>query len=334
LQEIAMKFRFVLAILALAVGLGMAQPITIELILDVSESMAQEVDGVVKIDAAKQAILEILKELDTSFQIGFRVYGHRYPTDDPNTCQDTELLQPIAPFTPEVHTAIAQALETLTPKGKTPIAYALEQAINDLAALPGESAIILVSDGEETCGGSWETAIQKIEELNRELRIYVIGFDVASKESLEPIATATGGTYYAAANAAELVAALETAFQEAAAQTSEPGLEIVIEEADAVWESTSLTFPEALATDIANMDSYIFLDHWQTSLEIFLGLDEGLAAYLSGIDPRIVTEYAQTVHLLPLKWDAELNALVAGVLPTICINYAAASLWLPLSPPW
>jgi len=328
-----MKFRSVLAIVVLAAGLGMAQPITIELILDVSQSMAEEVEGVAKIDAAKQAILEILKELDTSFQIGFRVYGHRYPTDDPNTCHDTELLQPIAPFTSDVYASISQLLDTLTPKGKTPIAYALEQAIEDLTALPGKSAIILVSDGEETCGGSWEAAVQKIEELNREVRIYVIGFDVASQEKLQPIAAATGGEFYAAAGATELATALAAAFQEAVSQL-ELTNEIVIEEADAVWAGPPLTLSEELGGDIAVMGSYIFLDLWQTSFELGLGFEEALVPHLAGIAPRIVTECAQTVHLLPLEWDAELNALVAEVLPTICVNYAAATLWLPLSPPW
>jgi hypothetical protein len=230
--------------------------------------------------------------------------------------------------------AISQLLDTLTPKGKTPIAYTLEQAIDDLASFPGKSAIILVSDGEETCGGSWETAVQKIEELNREVRIYVIGFDGASQEKLQPIAAATGGEFYPAADAAELATALEAAFQEAASQMLEPAEEIVIEEADAVWESTPFTLSEELASDIALMSSYVFLDQWQTSLELLLGLDQALIAHLAGIAPRIVSEYAQTVHLLLLKGDAELNALVAEVLPIICTNYAATALWLPLSPPW
>ena len=41
-----------------------------------------------------------------------------------------------------------------TPRGQTPLTYSLEQAAQDFGATSDEErVIILVSDGEETCGG-------------------------------------------------------------------------------------------------------------------------------------------------------------------------------------
>lgn len=222
-----MRMRWFVAMLAAVIVLalpGLAselQPTNIEIILDASASMTTTVAGGVKFDVARQAIGQLLQLLPTTYNVGLRVYGHRYPSEDTvRSCQDTELLVRLTPLTPEDRTAINQRLTTIVPKGMTPIAYVLEQAANDFATATGKNIIILVSDGEETCNGDPLAKADWIAGLGIGLKAYVIGFDVSSYQQLQGIAERTGGLYYNATNAIELGQMLQ----------------------QAAWESTSVLF--------------------------------------------------------------------------------------------
>lgn len=222
-----MQVRWFVAMLAVVVGLalpGLAselQPTNIEIILDASASMTATVAGGVKFDVARQAIGQLLQLLPPTYNVGLRVYGHRYPSEDTvRSCQDTELLVRLTPLTPESRTAINQRLTTIVPKGMTPIAYVLEQAANDFATAMGKNIIILVSDGEETCGGDPLSKADWIAGLGIGLKVYVVGFDVSSYQQLQGVAERTGGLYYNATNAIELGQMLQ----------------------QAAWESTSVLF--------------------------------------------------------------------------------------------
>jgi len=172
-------------------------------------------------EVAKRAIEQLLEILPISYNVGLRGYGHRFlHTDMARSCTDTELLSSLKPLTQENRTAIKQRLVLMESKGMTPIAYALEQAVNDFVGTTGKNIIILVSDGEETCGGDPLASADYIVSLGIGLKVYVIGFDVSSREQLEGIALRTGGQYYDARNAIELGQALR----------------------QAVWEATSVLF--------------------------------------------------------------------------------------------
>ena len=254
-----------------SIGLG-NQPsqVNIELILDVSESMSGKVDDEVKIETAKRAIIDLLETFVSGLNIGFRVYGHRYHANESGTCTDTELLQPIQAFDSEVKSAIIESLATLQPKGKTPMAYSLEQALNDFIGLPGRSAIILISDGEETCGGAPETIADKISDLGLDLKVYVIGFDVASQGKLEPIATRTGGRYYSTQNASELALVLAQAVQEAIASPSlpPPGPEIKVEGADGVFSIAAMLLSTDLEAASAKVPPHVLVEHSSSAHEL------------------------------------------------------------------
>jgi hypothetical protein len=222
-----MRARWFAAMLAVVVGLALSglaselQPTNIEIILDASASMTATVAGGVKFDVARQAIGQLLQVLPTTYNVGLRVYGHRYPSEDTvRSCQDTELLVRLTPLTPDSRSAINQRLATLQAKGMTPIAYVLEQAANDFATATGKNIIILVSDGEETCGGDPLSRADWIAGLGIGLEVYVVGFDVTSYQQLKGIAERSGGLYYNATNAIELGQMLQ----------------------QAAWESTSVLF--------------------------------------------------------------------------------------------
>ncbi len=220
-------YQWWLVFLAMVVGIAVfatateLEPTNIEIILDVSNSMSETVSGGVKIQVAQKAIEQLLEILPASYNVGLRVYGHRFAyTDTERSCKDTELLSPLKPLTQQNRSAIKQRLTLMQPKGMTPIAYTLEQAVNDFFGLTGKNIIILVSDGEETCNGDPLATADYISSLGIGLKVYVIGFDVSSREQLEGIAQRTGGRYYNAKNAIELGQALK----------------------QAVWEATSVLF--------------------------------------------------------------------------------------------
>jgi len=192
-----------------------AEPVNIELILDASSSMSESVAGTIKIEAAKQAIIDLLDTLPDGCNVGLRVYGHRYDAAGKDTsCMDTEVLWEIQSLDEGAREEIKTILAGITAKGMTPIAYCLEQAMTDFEGKTGTNSIILISDGKETCGGNPESIADEIHQLTNGLKIYVIGFDVSSDEQLRSIASKADGEYYPAADATELASKLKEAVQE------------------------------------------------------------------------------------------------------------------------
>jgi len=200
----------------------------IEIILDVSGSMSGVIDGHRKIDIAKRAIEEMLAEIPPSAQLAFRAYGHRQLPEH-KQCQDTELL---FPFSTASRDKIGQALRPLQPRGLTPIDFSLRQAWNDFpVASEFGKMIILVSDGEETCGGDPCAAVRGMRAKGIDVQVNTIGFDVnkAAESQLRCIADATGGEYRKASNLQDLVEGLKAMARraklnyESAAAKIEPG---------------------------------------------------------------------------------------------------------------
>jgi uncharacterized protein YegL len=187
-------------------------------ILDSSGSMAGRVDGVPKINAAKQVLTALLRDLPKETKIGLMTYGHRTKGD----CKDVELLVPIGPNAPD---KVATRLTPLTPKGKTPLAYSLEQAAPLFKSLAGQNnAVILVSDGIETCGGDPKAAAAKLAAANIGVKVHVVGFDVKGAElkQLESIAKAGKGRFFEAKNTAGLKNAFAQVKKEVVQAKPEP----------------------------------------------------------------------------------------------------------------
>jgi len=99
----------------------------------------------------------------------------------------------------------------LRPTGQTPIAYALNQASQDFSSLWDDRAVVLVTDGIESCGGDPVWAARELREQG--ITVHLIGFglgDAADEDtaSLRAVAYASGGRYVTAGSAAELQEAL------------------------------------------------------------------------------------------------------------------------------
>ena len=80
--------------------------------------------------------------------VGLLVYGSKSAREKKD-CSDIDLLRPVQPV---IARAIDAALARLSPRGMTPIGASLRHGAEALQGQPGQSTIVLVSDGTETCG--------------------------------------------------------------------------------------------------------------------------------------------------------------------------------------
>lgn len=181
-------------------------------VIDSSGSMSQVTSGKKQIDAAREAVSGALQTVPEGAHVGVRAYAHRVEqTKKEESCRDTELVMPIDALD---KTRLAGALNSLAPKGYTPIAYALEQARNDFSsAREAEKVIVLLSDGEETCGGDPAAVIAKLKADGFKVTVHAVGFNVDDKAraQLQAVAVAGGGKYFDAKNGDQLKGALQDA---------------------------------------------------------------------------------------------------------------------------
>lgn len=179
---------------------------SVMLILDGSGSMWGQVDGVTKIEIAKQTLTAIIRDLPDSTRVGLILYGHRTKGD----CDDVETAAPMGPVDKD---ALAARISAVNPKGKTPITRSIRRAVEEIRKEEAASTIVLVSDGEETCDPDPCEAARLLKESGVDFVIHVVGFDVTDEQrrQLECIAEATGGRYYAAGNAEDFAFAARAA---------------------------------------------------------------------------------------------------------------------------
>jgi len=180
----------------------------VELILDASNSMWGQIEGVAKITIAKEVLEQIVNSLPDEMNVGLRLYGHRYGLNDRRACQDTELKVPIGPVDKPV---LIDIIKKIQPKGKTPLVYSVLQTGDDFKDIPNGS-IILITDGIESCDGDINAIAPALKESGIELKLHIVGFDIKEAEAraeLEAIAKSTEGTYLDAKDSQELLFSLE-----------------------------------------------------------------------------------------------------------------------------
>lgn len=151
-------------------------------------------------------IADSLEKQKADIQIAVRVFGHQSPNSAKN-CRDSKLE---IPFGNSVAALIQQKLSKIKPKGYTPIAYSIEQAaLNDFPADKRNTlnAIILITDGIETCGGDPCAATQALEAKHIALKPFIIGLGI--EDSLSKKFNCVG-TYFDVRNAAGFKNALQS----------------------------------------------------------------------------------------------------------------------------
>ena len=182
----------------------------LEIILDLSGSMKLPLGQSTRIATARKVLQEVLDKIPDDLNVGLRVYAHRYGSRQKDTCTDTELVSPIVKLDRRRIVAVANRLQ---PRGETPLVYSILQAPADLKAVGGGS-LIVITDGEETCGGDPAKAARQLEDSGVPITLNIVGFTLSGKQTeqeLSAFAEATGGQYYRAQDGEALGKAITTA---------------------------------------------------------------------------------------------------------------------------
>ena len=185
----------------------------VEIILDVSGSMAAAAGDRSRMEAAREAIAATVAAIPPESIVALRLYGHRVDKDDrAASCRDTELA---IPFGPVDAARFAAVVDAAAPRGQTPLAHSLERAAEDLSEHDEPGVVVLVSDGEESCGGDPRAVACELAAGGLALTVHTVGFavDAATRRQLEAIAACTGGEYRDARDAASLAGSLEELVQ-------------------------------------------------------------------------------------------------------------------------
>lgn len=173
-----------------SVGLGVATPVT-------------------RIDKVRSALAEVLPSATRFRRVGLITYG-------PGPYQQCNVHLDLKP-TPNAAGIIMRAVNALTPAGPTPLTSAVEQAADVLDFRAKSGVIVVVTDGEETCGGSPCDVGKELHAAAEQLTIHVIGyrppnFSWTGEQSLvdaKCLADRNGGLYIAAETEEDLIVALE-----------------------------------------------------------------------------------------------------------------------------
>jgi len=191
------------------------ETVNVELILDSSGSMAERLDsGETRIDAAKTVLTEVIDKLPVKegVNVGFRVYGHKGTNTEAGkaaSCQSTELKVPVEGVNKE---ALQNEVNAYEPVGWTPLALSLTESAGDfpVADTTTTNAVVLVTDGLETCGGDPCAASRQIKNGDQGITTHVIGFalDETEQANLQCIVDGSGGLLLGAGDAGALSDAL------------------------------------------------------------------------------------------------------------------------------
>ena len=114
--------------------------------IDVGQSDARHPNSRPRIDEVRSALAQVLPTATQHRRVGLITYG----PGPYNQCNVKLDLKPTA----DAFKPIMRAVNALVPAGKTPLTSAVEQAAEVLNYRSKPGVIVVVTDGEETCGGS------------------------------------------------------------------------------------------------------------------------------------------------------------------------------------
>lgn len=170
-----------------------------------------------RIRDARTALRRALPQVEAFRNLGLLVYG----PGQLDGCSNIDLR--FAP-TPRAAETIIDAVDALQPGGMTPLSASVAKAAEVLAYRSNPATIVLVTDGNETCGGTPCQLGRELMAQAADLTVHVIGFrarfdffgwdnpEQSSYTGGDTVAKClsdqTGGTYVSAETVDELVAAL------------------------------------------------------------------------------------------------------------------------------
>ena len=198
-----------------------AGPVNILFLLDASFSMKEKLDGSMqKMDAAKMVLQQALARVPSDVNLGLRVFGQGYTGDNWTDCKQSALLVPLGQGN---RRSIIERVRQIHPYGLTPLEFALRQAAEgDLSGLNGPKTLILISDGADTCGGNPCEFIKQLPRMGIKLKVDIVGLslghrpeDMIARHQLNCITENSGGKYYDAKTAAQLIESISASVNKA-----------------------------------------------------------------------------------------------------------------------
>ncbi len=225
LREILLTF-----VLVPALSLGMAHtvraadqspapPCTEDamLVFDASGSMSgngwgygsENPTAVSRIDRVRTALAKILPTVTRLRRVGLITYG-------PGPYQQCNVKLDFGP-TEDASSRILEIIDNLTPAGQTPLTEAVRQAADVLRFREKPGVVVLLTDGEETCGGKPCELGKTLRSEAARLTVHVISLRVKnytwvgeqSVFDVKCLVERNGGLYLTVESEAELIDALE-----------------------------------------------------------------------------------------------------------------------------
>jgi Ca-activated chloride channel family protein len=181
------------------------------IVFDASGSMAgNTVQGlfsdITRIDEVRKALGQVLPGVTRIRKVGLITYG-------PGPYGQCNISLDFRPM-PNAAEQIMRVVNALNPAGKTPLVDAVTQAAS---VLDHEGTVVLLTDGEETCGGAPCELGKLLKASDRSLTVHVIGYQLRAFRwtgaqsflDVKCLAEETGGLYITAENRGDLVQAFE-----------------------------------------------------------------------------------------------------------------------------
>jgi Ca-activated chloride channel family protein len=183
------------------------------IVFDASGSMAgNTVQGlfsdITRIDEVRKALAEVLPGVTRFRKIGLITYG-------PGPYGQCNISLDFRPM-PNAAQQIMSVVNGLNPAGKTPLVDAVKQAADVLDYRTSKGVVVLLTDGEETCGGA-PCELGKFLKANGRLTVHVVGYQLKAFRwtgaqsflDVKCLAEETGGLYITAENRQDLIEAFQ-----------------------------------------------------------------------------------------------------------------------------
>jgi Ca-activated chloride channel homolog len=187
------------------------------LVFDASGSMAgngwgygsENPHAVSRMDKVRLALAKILPRITRMRRVGLITYG-------PGPYQQCNVQLDLKPAT-NTASRILDVVNGLIPAGQTPLSEAVEQAAEVLDCRTEPGLIVVLTDGEETCGGEPCALGKALHKEAFQLTVHVIGLRVKgltwtgeqSVVETQCLAEKNGGLFVAVNTEQELIDALE-----------------------------------------------------------------------------------------------------------------------------
>lgn len=217
-RTVALTSALVLAVLAGGISApsahaapsDMSATVPTMIVLDASGSMLADDAPGLRIDAAKQAVSNLVSGLPQSSELGLIVYGTGTGNSDAEMAAGCEDIKTLVPLGPVNAPSFISTVDGIQASGYTRMGSALRAAADALPA-DGPRSIMLVSDGIDTCAPPPPCEVAaELAAGGLDLVIHTVGFrvDDDARAELECIAQAANGTYKDAGDSKELDDAL------------------------------------------------------------------------------------------------------------------------------